>query len=73
MPSLAQFLKKVEDVCIVKKPDPFTAVMSMAQDRQAWFTAEEAIKAGCETIRIVSMFAPGIGSTSARGYSAKNG
>jgi predicted transcriptional regulator of viral defense system len=45
-PWLAQFLKQVEDVCMAKKNDPFTALMTIAQDQQGYFTTKQAIKAG---------------------------
>lgn len=44
--SLAQFLKYVEDVCVAKKRDPFSALMSIAQDQQGFFTTKQAIEAG---------------------------
>jgi len=43
---LAHFLKKIEDVCMVKNKDAFATLMATAQDQPGYFTTKQAIEAG---------------------------
>jgi predicted transcriptional regulator of viral defense system len=43
---VAQFLKKVEDMCMPNKKAAFAALMAIAQDQQGCFTTKQALQAG---------------------------